>query len=211
MTLLGDISQAIYSDTTDASNILAGGNFFANHLEKITLTRSYRSTEPIVNFSKGILKNAAQIEAFNREGMLPTVTEVKNESTLDKMVVECISMLQTKGYQTIAVICKTAIQAEGFFKRTKNTIDLRLIDKFSSTFESGVVVLPSYLAKGIEFDAVIIYNASEKEYSVERKILYTACTRVMHELHVFSVGKITSLIQDVNQNTFEYHSLSDEP
>jgi len=53
------------------------------------------------------------------------------------------------------------------------------------------VIVPAYLSKGIEFDAVIIYDASEDCYGTEdvRRLFYTACTRAMHELQVYTLGE----------------------
>ena len=65
--------------------------------------------------------------------------------------------------------------------------------------------MPVYLAKGIEFDAVIIYDASRETYSreQERKLFYTACTRAMHELHLFSKGVLTSFLDGVPKELYE--------
>ncbi|WVP30949.1 ATP-binding domain-containing protein [Bacillus licheniformis] len=81
---------------------------------------------------------------------------------------------------------------------------LKLIDKETRTFQKGVVVIPVYLAKGIEFDAVIIYDASEKQYKKERErtLFYTACTRAMHELHLFSIGKETHFLNGVPNDMY---------
>ena len=59
------------------------------------------------------------------------------------------------------------------------------------------VVIPAYLAKGIEFDAVIIYDASQQLYGEERvrRLLYTACTRAMHQLALYSVGEPSEFLQ----------------
>ena len=66
---------------------------------------------------------------------------------------------------------------------------------------AGVVVVPSYLSKGIEFDAVIIYDASEKVYGEEslRRTFYTACTRAMHSLQLYSVGEPSPFLQKAVQ------------
>ena len=93
----------------------------------------------------------------------------------------------------------------------------------SAEYEQGIVVIPAYLAKGIEFDAVIIYDASKDVYSDEsvRRLFYTACTRAMHELQLYSVGEVSplylrlirrvlSLLQhlDNNQGVFFYAGLT---
>jgi DNA helicase-2/ATP-dependent DNA helicase PcrA len=74
----------------------------------------------------------------------------------------------------------------------------------STEYEQGVVVIPAYLAKGIEFDAVIIYNASSHVYGVEslRRLFYTACTRAMHYLQLYSVGEPSPFLQNVAPGSF---------
>ena len=82
--------------------------------------------------------------------------------------------------------------------------DIKLLKIGSFEYEQGVVVVPSYLAKGIEFDAVIIYDASKHVYGDEslRRIFYTACTRAMHDLQLYSVGEPTPLLQTVSEESF---------
>jgi len=104
--------------------------------------------------------------------------------------------LQEESYDTTAVICKTAKEAREAYERMKHDVDIRLMDKDTYTFEKGLILILDYLAKGIEFDDVIIYNASDEEYhqEIERNLFYTACTRPMHELHLFSLGEVTRFI-----------------
>ena len=84
--------------------------------------------------------------------------------------------------------------------------DIKLLRSNSLEYEQGVVVIPAYLAKGIEFDAVIIYDASALVYDDERlrRMFYTACTRAMHHLQLYSVGEPTPLLQNVlNEKVIE--------
>ena len=75
----------------------------------------------------------------------------------------------------------------------------------SAEYEQGIVAIPAYLAKGIEFDAVIIYDASKDVYSDEsvRRLFYTACTRAMHELQLYSVGEVSPFILEADSESFE--------
>ncbi|WP_413840943.1 ATP-binding domain-containing protein [Clostridioides sp. ZZV14-6044] len=59
--------------------------------------------------------------------------------------------------------------------------------------------MPSYLSKGLEFDVVIIYNASNKNYNNEdeRLLLYTCCTRVLHVLNIYYLDEISSLLKHI--------------
>src|SRR5690606_14306800 len=97
------------------------------------------------------------------------------------------------GYESVAVICKNEKEAKTAADLLKGYAEFNLIDQNTTYFPSGVVILPVYLAKGLEFDAVIIFDASESVYSSEadRNLLYTACTRALHELSLFFQGKLS--------------------
>ena len=72
-------------------------------------------------------------------------------------------------------------------KKLKNSIDLNLITSSNLNYDKRINVLPSYLSKGLEFDAVIVYNNRENSYRKnERNLLYVACTRAQHELYVYN-------------------------
>ncbi|MNI46756.1 Helicase IV [compost metagenome] len=95
------------------------------------------------------------------------------------------------GYHYVAVICKTAEESARVHAELQSRLPVRLVTKDTPNFQKGTLVLPAYLAKGVEFDAVIIYDGSEAKYGreSERKLFYTACTRAMHLLHIYSLGQ----------------------
>lgn len=151
-----------------------------------------------------MLTDHHEIIPFNRNGKLPTVHIVENEDRLNRAICDKVKDLKAE-FQTIAIICKTAQEAEKTYEHLCDQIpNMRLIKKETTSYEKGVLVIPSYLAKGIEFDAVIIYNGSKQVFDQEdeRKLFYTACTRAMHELYIYSVGEVTPFINDVNPTTF---------
>ncbi|TCJ02751.1 RNA polymerase recycling motor HelD [Cytobacillus praedii] len=184
MTLLGDINQGIYMHS-HKEDAMAVNGLEEDEKETIVLTRSYRSTRPIVEYTKTLLKDGHHIEAFNRDGEEPTLTVVKEEHLIPS-IIEKVKELKRKGHETIAVICKTAAESYKVFTEISENLPIRLMEKGTVTFESGPIIIPSYLAKGIEFDAVIIYNTSAYGKDSERRLFYTACTRAMHELHLYS-------------------------
>ncbi|MBP1915200.1 RNA polymerase recycling motor HelD [Lederbergia galactosidilytica] len=187
MTILGDMNQAIYAHSIHAPTLL---NAELEGEEKIVLTKSYRSTKQIVEFTRKMIAGGELIEPFNRNGEEPTVTEVDNFEALHKGIMDRVETLQKKGHETIAIICKTAVESQQAYEQLNKQIDVRLMKKETNAYEKGTIILPAYLAKGIEFDAVIVYNASEQQYGreMERNLFYTACTRAMHELHLYSLG-----------------------
>ena len=205
MTLLGDVNQSIFVQALNESSVLSDTPGENGSFEKITLTRSYRSTRPIVEFTRQLIEGGSQIEPFNREGREPTLTYAEQEADLQQKVLARIeSLMHTDQHQTIAVICKTMQESRKAHAWLSSHIPAQLLDQETYAYEQGLVVIPAYLAKGIEFDAVLLFNVSERVYSreAERKLFYTACTRAMHELHLFSLGKETKLMQSVQPGTY---------
>ncbi|WP_420330274.1 RNA polymerase recycling motor HelD [Paenibacillus contaminans] len=206
MTVLGDLNQAIYAHSALPEFEVLLGLYGEAVTETIALTRTYRSTRPIVEFTRGMLADGGLIEPFNRDGEKPTVTAAEDYADLHAKIADRLHDLQHEGFRTTAVICKTAKEcAEAFAALSSLTdIPLRLISKDSAAFETGVVVIPSYLAKGIEFDAVIIYDGSGNKYGRERerKLFYTACTRAMHRLDVYCMGEPSPFIAMTDPTTY---------
>ena len=93
------------------------------------------------------------------------------------------------------VIAKTAREcgnASALIKeRLGDDVPVTLVTGGSANLPRGVSILPSYLSKGIEFDAVLVWDASKGRYGREqdRKLLYTVCTRALHVLHVYCLGE----------------------
>ncbi|WP_349304935.1 RNA polymerase recycling motor HelD [Paenibacillus sp. Marseille-Q4541] len=206
MTVLGDWNQRIFihdqgSLNTDNLTLLYG-KMDTSH---VTLTQSYRSTRQIIEFTRALIEGGEVIEPFNREGVKPVLKQTSDSAKHVAVVIESIQDLQTAGHRTIAVICKTATESSEAYEELKDLINIRLIKKESATFQAGILIIPSYLAKGVEFDAVIIYDASQKTYGkeCERKLFYTACTRAMHELHVCINGELNPFMVNVSNDLYK--------
>ncbi|MCM3627302.1 UvrD-helicase domain-containing protein [Paenibacillus glycanilyticus] len=198
MTALGDLNQSIFAHAALGNGFDPLGELYTkDETETIVLTRSYRSTKQIVEFTSEMIEGGSRIVPFNRNGDEPTLTAAAGEEELRIMIAGRIRRLQEEGAQSIAVICKTAEESRTAFEAlAPECPGMRLIQKETVTFENGTVVVPSYLAKGVEFDAVILYNASSGVYGKEseRKLFYTACTRAMHELHLYYTGEPTPFL-----------------
>ncbi|MBP1931748.1 RNA polymerase recycling motor HelD [Ammoniphilus resinae] len=196
-TLLGDLNQGIHHANVQSYT----------HLEELfgqtptalfQMTKSYRSTHEIIEFTKGILQDPEPIETVGRSGDKPKMVAVPSEDLLATEIGKGVHELWQKGSKSIAIICKTESETRVAFETLKNKMDqeIHLITKETFVFKGGLVVIPAYLAKGLEFDSVIIYNVGEKVYhrSTERKLLYTACTRALHHLFLYFTGEPTPLI-----------------
>lgn len=202
MTLLGDINQAIYSGPTGAPTILSEEALDISGKETYNLTKTYRSTKQIVEFTRQLIHGGEMIEPFNRTGPKPVLITTKNRAGhLDK-INELINKMKNDGHKNIAIICKTAKESKSAFDSLKAAHNARLIEKGTLTFESGINVVPAYLAKGIEFDAVLIHDASVYTREVEHKLFYTACTRAMHELYILSLKAAVPMLEEVDKETY---------
>ncbi|WP_248929348.1 RNA polymerase recycling motor HelD [Paenibacillus hamazuiensis] len=205
MTLLGDLNQSIYAHSANLGSYQPLVDLYGeNETHIIRLTKSYRSTREIVEFTKAMLPHGEAIEPFNRSGELPQVIRVADSAELRERLSADIQDLRRGGMQSIAILCKTAQESAAAYELLHPHLDVQLITKDDHTFVSGNLIIPAYLAKGLEFDAVLIFNGSEEQYGreEERKLFYTACTRAMHHLHVYYQGQLTPFISTINETSF---------
>lgn len=205
MTALGDLNQAIYAHASvlQQSSVLSD-LYGAEESELITLEQSYRSTRQIVEFTREMIPGGEAIVPFNREGAMPEVHLVGDADELHVSLEATIGQLRADGYESIAVVCKTAEESLEAYERLSAKLPAKLIKKTTLSFEKGVHVIPAYLAKGVEFDAVLIYDGSDRRYTreAERKLFYTACTRAMHLLRVYSIGEPSRFVREAAKSTY---------
>lgn len=194
-TILGDVNQSICKNPNeslydDIIEIIKRKNAI-----KLNLDKSYRSSYEITSFAKKILNLSQEITNFERHDTKPTVELKDSFERIDKAIYDNIKKLMKEGYTSIAVICKTAIEAKGVYEKLRN-LDVKLIDSEEKMIEKGVLIIPVYMSKGLEFDAVVIYNASRESYSneMDRNLLYIACTRALHRLNLYYTGEISPFI-----------------
>lgn len=206
MTVLGDWNQAIYAHAGGSNSFDAVASLYApEQTETFVLTKSYRSTRPIVLFTRQLIPGGDLIEPFNRDGRLPTLSQAADVTELKEMVAARVRSLQEEGHQTIAIITKTAEEAQAAYANLRSSLPVRLIGTETISYDTGILIIPAYLAKGVEFDAVIIYDASRERYRAEgeRKLFYTACTRAMHELHLFYIREKSPFLTSVSHDSYE--------
>jgi len=197
-TMLGDINQSIHGTENRSQIQMAEEIFEEQKSEIIYLRKSYRSTLPITRFTKAILADGEEVELFERNGELPKLLLTKNKNEMLEKIYEEAKHL-SKGSNTVAIIGKSMEQCEDAFKYLQMRMDVTLLGMETREFNEGVIVIPSYLAKGLEFDSVIVLNASDEIYpeETERKLLYTICTRAMHRLVITCIETPTKLLHSV--------------
>lgn len=197
LTLLGDSEQALFKAVESPESILKklGAALHAKHARLITLRRSYRSTLPITTFAKALLPDGDQIEAFNRPGDLPKVVIRYDAPAAFKALTHELTA-ELADNQTVAILTKNTAEAKYVYQELHADFDLTRLTDTDRSLPQGVVVLPIYLAKGLEFDSVIAYNVSAENYPTDQftGTLYTIASRAMHHLTLLSIGPVSPLI-----------------
>ena len=182
-TILGDINQTInpyyqYNSLEDIKQI------FDDNAKYIELTKTYRSSPEIIEHTNKIL-GLNLVSAIRRDTNIPV--EFKEEDNLKEQLLNDIQKLKTDN-RSIAIITKTDTEANKIYKLLhKDLEDLTLIQGNSKKFSRTLVTLPSYMAKGLEFDATIIYTEKDDSYNYdERYLYYVSCTRSQHHLVIYN-------------------------
>jgi len=190
-TILGDINQSISENKgkeiyDDILKILAKGKSI-----KLFLSKSYRSTREIQDFSQKLIAQDDNIQSFDRHGDPPKIIWEKTEDKMHNSIIDIIKEFSSRGFETIAVICKTQQQAEIVYSSLKKSLDLILVEPHDKYFKKGTLVVSTFMAKGLEFDAVIVYDANTDNYKneLDKRLLYIACTRALHELVICYTGE----------------------
>ena len=182
-TILGDVNQTInpYYQYKSLEELKSVFNESVNYIE---LNKTYRSSPEIIEHANKIL-GLSLVSAIRRDTHVPV--EFKEEDNLREQLLEDIKKLQ-KDNKSIAIITKTDTESEKIYKLLhKDLEDLVLIKNNSKNFSRTLVTLPSYMAKGLEFDGTIIYTEKNNSYTYdERYLYYVSCTRSQHHLIIYN-------------------------
>ena len=167
------------------------------------LRKSYRNTIEISDYATQILHHGSfqvyPVQPILRHGEAVVTMECKDFDGQIKEAEKTIRGWQSKGLETIAVICRDREETDRVSKALGNGVELLPNQAGTLEFGNGVLVLPLEYTKGLEFDAVLIFDASGEAYPPEDgyvKRLYVAATRALHELCVLYTGKLTPLIAE---------------
>ena len=210
MTILGDIAQGVhYYRGIENWKKFIDVEFKNVKTVYTTLNKTYRTTKEIMEIANNVIN---KLPEFEKEYIVlgEPVIDRKNSVNIkkNKNIDELISSINNRineylqnDYKSIAIIGKDMNECEEIEKKLRKTRkDIKLIKGKDSEYNSGISVVPSYLAKGLEFDCVIISNANEEKYtysSLDIKLLYVTITRAMSKLDIFYTGEITELLKNI--------------
>lgn len=182
-TILGDINQNInpyyhYNSLEELNNIFKNGSKY------LELLKTYRSSPEIIEYTNKIL-NLNHVNAIRRDNHKPIVFRHHLEDLKEQLLLDIESLKEN--YASVAIITKDDREAEKIFNLIKDDVSISYINLETKKFKRDLILVPAYLAKGLEFDSVILYNDRKNSYKKnERNLLYVACTRAQHELYIYN-------------------------
>ena len=204
MTILGDLAQGIYyyrgtRNWQKTMSVVFGED---SDLKYLTLKKTYRTTEEIMNVANKVISNINDVlncelgEPVMKNGAPVTFKHFENHSDMINQIKARLEEFKQKGFTNIAIIGKTIPDCLKLQKELNNE-EIHMISSKDAEYNGGINICPSYLSKGLEFDAVIITDTDVNNYTkseVDTKLLYVCITRAMNTLDIYYVDKITELL-----------------
>ena len=204
LTILGDLSQGIYyyrgtRNWQKTMDIVFEGD---TDLQYLTLTKTYRTTAQIMDLANVVISHIQDKlkcplgEPVMKNGEPVTIKKFDNFDDMVSRIIYRLNEFEDKGFKNIAIICKTVGDCL-VMEKALDRSDIHLISDKDSSYNGGISIVPSYLSKGLEFDAVIITNCDDFNYTdseVDTKLLYVCMTRAMNTLDIYAVDEPCKLL-----------------
>jgi DNA helicase-2/ATP-dependent DNA helicase PcrA len=194
-TILGDATQAVNPYSASTPDQIAQ---VLKSAVRVTLNKSYRSSWEIMQFALAISPNP-DLVAMERHDEVPRILTLPDRARAISQITTEIEDFRASDHTNLALIAKTQKQAARLHRDLEKAgVSTHLLDSNSSGFSSGVIICTAHLAKGLEFDRVIIPDADAATYhtDMDRNLLYVACTRAMHRLTLITTGAPSPLLPD---------------
>ncbi|NLM65667.1 MAG: AAA family ATPase [Enterococcus sp.] len=206
MSLCGDLNQKVFGNETIVQSL---DQLFPNEeVARYQLTTSYRSTKEITDFANHFLSQEEQVRTTARNGKKPTIYQANNQKERIRLLLNEIEITRKNHpYWRLAIIGKTNAECQALYDALdeKNQEKIQLITSEEDYMKRPVMIIPAFLAKGLEFDSVfawdIGYNFSTPQ---DRLILYTIATRAMHELTVFVPEQKSPFLKNLTTEMADY-------
>lgn len=208
MTILGDIAQGVHSYRgIENWKKFIDVEFPDGDVVYTTLEKTYRTTKEIMKKANEVIEKLPEFEkqfivkgepVIDRKDSIH-IKRMEDEDETIKACVEKINEYKNNGFKSIAIIGKDMNECKTIKKKIdKYNKNIKLIQSKDSEYNAGISIVPSYLAKGLEFDSVILFNVNDENYKntvLDIKLLYVAITRAMSKLDVFYKGKLAEIME----------------
>ena len=194
-TIVGDTNQRLI--TTDEAPAMTNlEELFENNIQLFKLEKSYRSTQEIMEYASKFL-NENNVVPLVRNGEPVIEEEAESEEDMIETIISIIEDYEEEGLESIAIITKDKESLRKLSPLLKEKIKVLTFDREDILYKGGKVLIPAYYAKGLEFDATIIFNPSEENYKsnlLDERLLYVSLTRALHLEYIIKKDNITNLI-----------------
>lgn len=185
-TIVGDGNQSLYDFEGNMIDRV-GEIFNLKNTEKIKLSKSYRSTKEIMEYANKFTKET-EIIPFVRNGAAVSEIKVDNMASVGINIEKTLKKLKEDKFSSIGIIVtnvKDLEKVEEEIKHFKYQHKIKTITDIE-IYNGGIALMSYHLAKGIEFDAVIVVNTESRN----ERVKYISCTRAMHKLYFLDVLKM---------------------
>lgn len=204
-TFCGDLNQKVFGN--ESMETAFDTIFTDQTIRNFELTTSYRSTEEITHFANQFLTQEERVELTARKGDLPTVYYAAEKNTMITGIEQVLKQsAEVAKYWRTAIICKTAEEAQDLYDALDATQQdqVQLLINEEDFMKKSLIIIPAFLAKGLEFDRVFAWNVSPENYHTEQDklILYTVCTRAMHELNLLTIQQQSPLLTTIPEDYY---------
>lgn len=180
-TILGDVGQSVAGYETTILNDFNKLDTIKSQM--VLLNKSYRSTYEITSFANSII-GRTNVQIVDRHGK--DVAWIKYSNYQDKLqkIQEFVTSAKADGHKTIGILCKSMKQAEDLHNELKDIVKYHYLNIDTLDYKDGVILSPTFLVKGLEFDAVMVVDADKENFNtaIDRQAFYVASTRAMHRL-----------------------------
>lgn len=211
-SIFGDLAQSIYDYRGINSWEDVNNSMFKNNGNIINFNKSYRTTAEIMNVADDVAESIGlgRSDLVVRHGEEVNISETEEEKNIPEFIAKKIIEYKEKGYKTIAVISKTDLLSN-YINDDLSALGINIPNVSENDDLSDekfrICTISNQLAKGLEFDAVIINNANENIYSssnpLDMKLLYVAVTRALHELDIVYTGEVSKPLENHLKKTFK--------
>lgn len=198
-TIVGDLTQGIYAYQGVQDWINMKEEVFDEMSQYFELVTSYRNTIEIMNLAESCAmrhnQNRTPARPVLRHGSLPKL--IKSQNTARDIAIE-IRKHKASNMKSIAVIGKMPRHCKTLYKQLKKEIpEINYLDDKDTVYQGGIMVMPAYLCKGLEFDCVIIANCDDTYFTddfLHSRLLYVCLTRPIHNLSIYYTNEHSKLI-----------------